>query len=141
MCTIDTSNRNAFEVYIIAGEALKIYEFYCNEIIKYVQKYFKLLLKTIVIDFIKDERGIVYFLGVKAFYPVNEEIEKPISAIDYIKDEKNINKLYKTWSCRLCQLSYPKSKITKVVTFKLLIKLKENLIKRGLGIFNHINVI
>lgn len=124
----------------MAGEALKQYEFYANEIIAYVQKWFKLLLKSIVIDFIKDERGIIYFLGVKAFTPIKEDDDPQFNALEYINNEDNISKLYKTWTCRLCQLSYPKAKITKVVTFKLLMKLKENLTKRDLGIFNHINV-
>ena len=45
----------------------------------------------------------------------------------------------KTWTCRLCQLPYPRNKITKTVTFKLLYKLKENLKKRGFNYFEHIN--
>lgn len=124
----------------MAGESLKSYEFYANEIVVYIQRYFKLLLKSIVIDFMKDERGIIYFMGVKAFTPVKEHDDYQFNTNEYISNEKNISKLYKTWTCRLCQLSYPKAKITKVVTFKLLMKLKENLAKRDLGIFNHINV-
>jgi hypothetical protein len=140
LCTLNTQKKESFEIFVMAGESLKPYEFYANEIVNYVQRWFKLLLKKIVIDFIKDERGIIYFLGVKAFTPVKEDFDKQINVMEYIKNENNISKLYKTWTCRLCQLSYPKAKITKVVTFKLLMKLRDNLAKRDLGIFNHINV-
>jgi hypothetical protein len=141
LCTLQTNKKHTFEIFIMAGESLKPYEFYANEIIQLLQKLYKLQLKTIVMDFMKDERGIIYFLGVKAFTPVREpeDIGPGYNMKDYIKDENNIRKLYKTWTCKLCQLSYPKAKITKVVTFKLLMNLKENLAKRGKGIFSHIN--
>jgi hypothetical protein len=140
-CTIQTQNKDSFEIYLMAGESVKPYEFYANEIIIYLQKLYKLVLKTIVIDFTKDERGMIYFLGVKAFTPVKEpeDMIPEFNIRDYVKDENNIRKIYKTWTCRLCGLSYPKAKITKVVTLKLLINLRDNLAKRGKGIFDHIN--
>ncbi len=144
LCTLQTSNKKSFEIYIMSGDSLKEYEFYASEIVTYVQKWFKLLLNSIVIDFIKDERGIIYFLGVKAFTPAqNLGSAKPnsISTKDYIKDEKNINKLYKTWTCRLCQISYPKDKINKIVTFKLILNLIKNLEKRNGNIFKIFNQI
>lgn len=143
LCTLQTSNKNSFEIYLMSGDSLKEYEFYANEIVKYVQKFFKLILNSIVIDFIKDERGIIYFLGVKAFTTAQNLGTAKINNIstrDYIKDEKNINKLYKTWSCRLCQISYPKDKINKIVTFKLILNLIKNLEKRKGNVFKHINV-
>lgn len=143
LCTLKTSQKNSFEIYVMSGDSLKEYEFYASEIVTYVQKWFKLFLNSIVIDFIKDERGIIYFLGVKAFTPAqNLGPAKPNSILtkDYIKDEKNINKLYKTWTCRLCQISYPKDKINKIVTFKLILSLIKNLEKRNGNIFKHINV-
>jgi hypothetical protein len=143
LCTLQTSNRNSFEIYIMSGDSLKEYEFYANEIVIYVQKYFKLLLNSIVIDFMKDERGIIYFLGVKAFSPAQNLGPSKMNSIttkDYIKDEKNLNKLYKTWTCRLCQISYPKDKINKIVTFKLIMNLIKSLEKRDGNIFKHINV-
>ena len=68
LTTLNVQDENSFNIYIMSGEAVGPYEFYANQIVKYVQKWFNLLLKTIVIDFMKDERGIIYFLGVKAFY-------------------------------------------------------------------------
>lgn len=144
LCTLQTSNRNSFEIYLMKGDSLKGYEFYANEIVNYVQKWFKLLLNSIVIDFIKDERGIIYFLGVKAFTPAQNSGPTKLNTLstkDYIKDEKNINKIYKTWTCRLCQISYPKDKINKIVTFKLILNLIKNLEKRNGNIFKHINVV
>lgn len=147
ICTLQTSNKNSFEIYVMSGDSLKDYEFYANEVVLYVQKWFKLLLNTIVIDFIRDERGIIYFLGVKAFTPVKGSIDNNarygLTTKDYIKDENNIKKLFKTWTCRLCQISYPKDKINKVVTFKLLLNLVNNLEKNKKegNIFNHITVI
>ena len=138
LVTLTTTDKDSFDIYIMSGEAVNQYEYYANNICKYVQKWFKLLFKTIVIDFMKDERGIIYFLGVKAFdvlkYP---DLEKKISLLQP-KDD-NYKKFYKTWTCKLCQLPYPRNKITKTVTFKLLYKLKENLKKRGFNYFEHIN--
>lgn len=140
ICTVNTSNPNSFDIYIMAGDALKPYEFYANEIVSVIQNMFKLILKTIVIDFIKDERGKIYFLGVKAFIPYNSknEMRRELNVNDQLKDEKNLKKFYKTLTCKLCLLSYPKADITKLVTYKLLIQLKNNLCKRGKKTFSHI---
>lgn len=142
ICTLDTSKQSSFEIFTMAGESLRPYEFYCNEIVKYVHRWFKFLLKTIVCDFIKDERGTIYFLGLKAFTPLYEgdKLGMQVSNKEYIYHEDNIRKIYKTLCCRMCQLSYPKSKITKVVTYKLILNLRENLEKRNFGILDHINV-
>ena len=104
----------------MSGESVAPYEFYAKQLVLYLQKWFKLLLKTIVIDFMKDERGIIYFLGVKSFTTVREPGEKgmivPLNMIK-VNDEDNIRKFYKTWTCRLCLLPYPKAKITKICQF------------------------
>ncbi len=139
-CVVNTNNPELFDIYIMCGDALKPYEFYANEIISIVQKMFKILLKTIVIDFIRDERGKIYFLGVKAFVPYKskEEVEKELRVGDQLRDDKNLKKFYKTLTCKLCLLSYPKAEITKLITYKLLIQLKNNLAKRGKKTFSHI---
>lgn len=129
----------------MSGDALKPYEFYANSIIDYVQKYYKLFLKDITVDFTRDERGIIYFLGVRAFtklYDRKEDFMKNAALTkDYLNNENNVKKIYKTLTCRLCTLPYPKNKITKMVTFKLLMRLKENLSKRDFNIFEHLIVI
>lgn len=141
LCIVNSIDPNSYEIYNMAGESLRPYEFYCNEIVNYIHRWYKFLLKTIVIDFTKDERGVIYFLGVKAFTPLYEtdKLSKALSNIAYIKDEKNINKIYKTITCRMCFLSYPKNKITKIVTFKLIQKLNDRLEKRNVFAFGHVN--
>lgn len=141
LCIVNSIDPNSYEIYNMAGESLRPYEFYCNEIVNYIHRWYKFLLKTIVIDFIKDERGVIYFLGVKAFTPLYEtdKLSKQLSNIAYIKDEKNINKIYKTITCRMCFLSYPKNKITKIVTFKLIQKLNFRLEKRNVFAFGHVD--
>ena len=145
LTTLQTSKQNSFQIYVMSGESLKQYEYYANEIVLYVQRWFKLHLNTIVIDFIKDERGIIYFLGVKAFTPASNFMDPSKLGSNvtkrYINDENNLKKLYKTWECRLCQISYPKDKIDKIVTFKLLLNLTKNLEKRNENIYKHISVI
>ena len=139
LTTLNTADENSFNIYIMSGEAVGPYEFYANQIVKYVQKWFQLLLKTIVVDFMKDERGIIYFLGVKAFECLKEpKVDQPLMPAAQFKND-NYKKFYKTWTCKLCQLPYPRNKITKTVTFKLLYKLKENLKKRNFNYFEHIN--
>ena len=145
LTTLNTSKENSFYIYIMSGESIAPYEFFAEQLVLYVQKWFKLLLKTIVCDFMKDERGIIYFLGVKAYLTVRDPNEMGLLKSPgmfgtlKVNDENNIRKFYKTWTCRLCLLPYPKAKITKIVTFKLLYKLKENLKKRGFSHFEHIN--
>jgi hypothetical protein len=141
LCTVDTKNYASYDIYIMSGEAIKPYEYYANEIVRFIEKWYKLLLKTIVIDFIKDERGIIYFLNLKAFTPIREstDVNPNFNNTLYLKDEKNLNRIYKTHTCRLCMLSYPKSKITKTVTLKLLMNLKESLKKRNEKLLDHIN--
>ena len=96
LTTLNTRDESSFNIYIMSGEAVGPYEFYANQIVKYVQKWFNLLLKTIVIDFMKDERGIIYFLGVKAFDCLKEPIidEKAVP-LNIIKND-NYRKFYKT---------------------------------------------
>ena len=139
LCTLNTASESSFVIYKMSGESLAPYEFYANELVKYCQKWFKMLLKTIIVDFMKDERGIIYFLGVKGFevlnLPSSEKMIKQLAPVE----EDSYKKFYKTWTCRLCLLPYPRSRITKTVTFKLLYKLKGNLKKRGFNYFEHIN--
>ena len=93
----------------------------------------------IVIDFVKDEKGVIYFLGVKSFKALDQSKIYRVSIKEYLKNEDNRKKIYKTIMCRLCQLSYEKSKINKVVSLKILMKVKENLSKRKIYMFNHID--
>ena len=139
LTTLNTADEHSFDIYIMSGEAVAPYEFYASQIVKYLQKWFQLLLKTIVVDFMKDEKGTIYFLGVKAFDLLKEiEVEPQLLPPPKFTDD-NYKKFYKTWTCRLCMLPYPRNKMTKTVTFKLLYKLKENLKKRGFNYFEHIN--
>ena len=107
-----------------------------QNIVDYLLRYHKLPLKTIVCDFMRDERNYIYFLGVVAFESEMDPLDKSAELfknqqLNYQCDKENrLVKNYKTWRCRLCLLSYPQAKITKIVTFKLLYKLKENLKKR-----------
>ncbi|MCQ2819466.1 MAG: hypothetical protein MJ252_19560, partial [archaeon] len=122
----------------MSGLAIEPYEFYAKQIVDYMQRYHGLPLKKLVCDFMRDERDIIYFLGVKAFEsdvdPTKEIQEKGTKLnklLNQTYDKKNdIRKNYKTWTCCLCQLPYQRSRITKLVTFQLIYKLKENLKKR-----------
>jgi hypothetical protein len=140
ICTIQSTKKNSFDIVVMSGEAIRPYEYYANELVIFIKKIFNFTLKTIVIDFIKDEKGVIYFLGVKSFTPYKEFQDPSLNfnTQEYLKEEKNIKKVYKTLTCKLCNLAYPKSKINKVVTFKLLLDLKENQAKRGENIFKHI---
>jgi len=88
LTTLNTADENSFNIYIMSGEAVGPYEFYANQIVKYVQKWFQVIFKTIVVDFMKDERGIIYFLGVKAFELLKEPIvDQKVMPINLIKND------------------------------------------------------
>ena len=57
------------------------------------------------------------------------------------KESKDIyDKANNTVQCQLCRLSYKKSEVTKIVTFKMLYELKNHLNKRGIFKFEFLDV-
>lgn len=84
----------------MSGESVSPFEFYANQLILYLQKWNKLLLKAIVCDFMKDERELIYFLGVKSFTLMKDPNElmniKPEKTLLKIKDERNLKKFKKS---------------------------------------------
>jgi len=79
-------------------------------------------------------------LGVKSFKALDQSQLVRIPYKEYFQSEEGRKKTYKTITCRLCLLSYEKSKINKVVSLKILVKLKEILSKRNIYMFSHIDV-
>lgn len=149
ICTlnINTIGKNTdFSVTKMCGLSLEPYEFYAQQIVDYLLKYHKFPLRLLVCDFMKDERDIIYFLGVIAFRtewdPEDDNKKQKLPELSKLEkkeiDSRNKLRKYKTWKCRMCLLEYPQDKVTKIVTFKLLFKLKENLMKRNVNCFEHI---
>jgi hypothetical protein len=104
-------------------------------------------IEEIAIDFIKDERDIIYFVDVNGFKVF--EFEK-VCRLALLSDEQVMmkrvesqdifDKANNTVQCQLCRLSYKKSEVTKIVTFKMLYELKSHLYKRGIFKFEYLDV-
>ena len=62
--------------------------------------------------------------------------------LNTIKQESKdiVDKANNTVRCQLCRLSYKKSEVTKIVTFKMLYELKNHLNKRGIFKFEYLDV-
>ena len=137
ICSVGSTKIKELVTYEMKGMATQPYEIYCEQIVRYIRKHFHLLLEEVVCDFTKDERGKIYFLGLRK-YTVKESANPNFKLNEFIHDEQNLKRMYKTLQCKLCQLYYPISNINKQVTYKLLIKLRDNLAKRDSNIFAHI---
>lgn len=139
-CSVNANLENTYEVYILSGASISQYEFYAEQIVEYVLRNLKVVILEIVIDFVKDEKGVIYFLGVKSFKALDQSKIYRVSIKEYLQNEENTKKIYKTIKCGLCLLSYQQSKINKVVSLKILVNVKDSLSKRKIYMFPHIDV-
>jgi hypothetical protein len=115
--------------------------------VTFLYKSYGIKIESIAIDFTKDERDVIYFLDVNGFSVFEYEKVSRLAlmsedewALKKQESKDIFNKANNTVQCQLCRLSYKKSEVTKIVTFKMLYELKNHLYKRGIFKFDYLDV-
>ena len=66
-CSLCTSKENSFDYFIMKGKSLEIYEFYADQLVTFLFRSYGVRIEQIAIDFIKDDRDVVFFIDVNGF--------------------------------------------------------------------------
>ena len=82
--TICSSRENSFEHFVMKGKVLEPYEYFADQLVSFLFKSYGLRIDEIAIDFIKDERDVIYFTDVNGFKVL--EFEK-VSRLALLSDE------------------------------------------------------
>ena len=143
--TICTSKEKQFEWFVMKGKVLEPYMYYAEQLVTFLLKSYGLRIEQIAIDFVKDARDVIYFTDVNGFkvYEYDKVCHLALLSDDQLllrrQEAKDIqDKANNTVQCQLCRLSYKKSEVTKIVTFKMLYELKNHLCKRGIFKFEYL---
>eukprot|EP00347_Sterkiella_histriomuscorum_P000881 403374165 len=143
--TICSSRENSFEHFVMKGKVLEPYEYFAEQIVNFIFKSYGIRIEQIAIDFIKDERDVIYFTDVNGFKVFEHEKVSRLAMltddqwVEKIKEEKGIfDRANNTVQCSLCRISYKKNEVTKIVTYKMLFELRNHLYKRGIFGFEYL---
>ncbi len=69
--TISPYIENSFEIFSMKGIALEPYEMQAQALCDFISKSHNMIFETIALDFIKDEKGIIYFVDCHGFTIIN----------------------------------------------------------------------
>ena len=65
--TICTSKDGSFDYFPMKGKVLEPYEDYTASLVNFLFKSYGIRIEMIAVDFIKDERDMIYFVDVNGF--------------------------------------------------------------------------
>lgn len=65
--SICSSKQNSFEYFVMKGKVLEQYEYYAEQLVMFLFKSYGVRIEEIAIDFIKDERDVIYLTDVNGF--------------------------------------------------------------------------
>ena len=145
-CTHMKGSKNSFTVYEMRGN-LRIYETQIASLCTYLSRSWGYKFEELVCDFVTDEFGNAFFVNCKSFKLYNATMLNELAFMDddtreYHKTENKavIARANNSVSCTLCRLNFSKSEVTKIVTMKMLFKLKQHLNKRGIFKFEYLEM-
>lgn len=151
-CTVDFGSPGSLEVVKQTGAALRPLEDAAEHIAAYLSRGYHLRIDKIVLDFLKDEQGRLYFCGCKGFLLEEATIGLALrappsptiqgfapSAARYTVDLEDIARRKEELEdrkkgsfvrCRLCRLQYPNLELAHLVSVRMLMLFKMHAAKR-----------
>ena len=115
---------------------------YIQNLVKFLETNMRVFFEEMVADFVKDESGIWWMIGVKAYKFVNPDVTpylKPF--IDVYEEEEETEKKEvvacqalnnKIELCRMCMLGYPITMLSQRMTMKMIITTETQLNSLGI---------
>eukprot|EP00347_Sterkiella_histriomuscorum_P013368 403364979 len=144
---VNMDEPDQFEVYMIRNfQVLESrLEDMAQELVHFISVVYGFRVKQIVIDFIKDYKGVYYLTDVKNFtFDEFDKIrylhlknENPI-----IRQQNRIELMQRacmTQKCQLCQQKYRPAYVQNTITTKMLYRLNAHLTKRGVFLLQHLS--
>lgn len=142
---VNTSQGQTIDIIKTSGTALKPFEHETLKVIDFLQKGYRVRLENICLDFIKDERGKVWFITCKGFridHTIYLNITTPsitgskrhtrsnsrrdlYTSSEILKFDK-----HKSALCKLCRLYYPQEELSHSTSVRMLLKFKQQIGRR-----------
>lgn len=148
-CAVDTNKPENIDVFTKSGVALKPFEKEAKKIVDYLNKGYNLRIEEIILDFLSDDDGVIWFIGCKSIKidPSTKSISftkikdwwPDLKHEDYIKVPEEIVKerqeekkkgLMSFVHCKLCRLYYQNNELAHLVSVRMLMIYKIHVNRR-----------
>mmetsp|Transcript_9325 Transcript_9325/g.17853 ORF Transcript_9325/g.17853 Transcript_9325/m.17853 type:complete len:866 (+) Transcript_9325:1364-3961(+) len=141
-CVVNTTKPEQLEVFKQAGIGLKPYEAEAAKIVAFLNTGYNLRISEMVLDFIKDERGLIWFSSCKRIIYDDVSLATALKPKKMpweditIEDDEEIStdakkdRFKSCVRCKLCRLVYPNFELENLVSLHMLITYKQHAIKR-----------
>lgn len=135
-CCLDSEVENSYDIQLVKGSGLLEYEKQAQQIVKLVERNNNVRIEQIVLDFIQDIEGKIWFFNCKSIH-----LQRTLNMSDYIagsgeeigqQGKKTLDQLTCSVYCKLCGIKFKKDDASKVLTYKLLWELVQHLKKRNI---------
>ena len=143
-CVVDTSKPENIDVFLKSGVALRSFEKEAGKIVDYLNTGYNLRITEIILDFLTDEDGKIWFIGckcikfdestkiqaipgIKEWWPdlshqdLNNYPEYPPKQIQKDNKKKNLKSFV---HCKLCRLYYSNNELSHLVSVRMLLLYK-----------------
>ncbi|CAG9325937.1 unnamed protein product [Blepharisma stoltei] len=132
---------NGFDISLMHGMAIAEYQKYAKNIVTFLQISHSVRIEEIVLDFVKDQSGKIWFLECKGFNldynsAITKEIKLKLKSSksqpllkEYLEETKD--QLLSSIHCRLCLLPFKNSDLSHSLPFKMLLLYKRHIRKQG----------
>jgi hypothetical protein len=145
---VDTSKPETLEIFTKSGSAIKSFEVEASKIVSYLNKGYNIRIQEIILDFLKDDQGVIWLCGCKGFVidpstlpksllPITEWYEgKQLNGKSEISDtmqeviEEKRKNLMSFVHCKLCRLYYTNNELGHLVSVRMLMLFKIHISKR-----------
>ena len=132
---------HSIQIEKISGKAVEEYVPYAQSIMNFILHAYKINLKFVVADFIKDIKGDIWFIDLKSFRVPKALYPLYIQARSKTKSKMKMKDNMKSYAnCRLCNLEHSKRELQHLVTMNMIMEYKRHLNQRGIFEFEHVDV-
>lgn len=143
---VNTSQGQQLDITKTSGAALKPFERETLKVIDFLQKGYHIRLENICLDFLKDEKGRIWFITCKGFR-IDHTTYLSITTPSFTISRRNTSRsnsrrdLYsssdikkfdrhKSALCKLCRLYYPHDELSHSTSVRMLLRFKQQIGRR-----------
>ena len=136
-CVVNTDKPSKLEVFTMSGGSILPFEKEASKVVKYLNKGYNVRIQEIILDFLKDEEGTIWFCGCKG---LRIDTSTLVNALFLKEDWSPYQSSHKPSECKkglmsfvhckLCRLNYPNHELQHLVSVRMLILYKMHVNQR-----------
>lgn len=139
-CVVNTKDPENIEYFVKSGSAIRVYEQEAKKIVEYLNKGYNVRIEKIILDFITDTEGKIWFSGCKACEIDSATLQNSLPPVQEWWDSTNPPKIKKQEEnqylmnfvhCKLCRLYYTNNQLSHLVSVRMLMVFKVHSLGRG----------